>query len=95
MLELVPAAFSLLSRLSSPRNDDWRPALCCRMSIGLACMGGCSAFFYGKELGDRLVAAEWYVQRQVMPRCPDDVGIVLNSITADITAHLVVEGPPE
>jgi len=61
-----------------------------------SCMyGWLFRFFYGEELGNRLAAAEWYVQRQLIPRCSDDVGIVLNSITADITAHLVVEGPPE
>ena len=50
-------------------------------------------FLYGEREGSAVAAAEWYVQRHLLPTCLEKVGSVVcnRSITVEVTAHLCWE----
>ena len=50
-------------------------------------------FLYGEHEGNAMAAAEWYVQRHLLPTCQENVGSVVchRSVTAEVTAHLCWE----
>ena len=86
---------SIVGLAPPPRVMDQRmEARVVLQAVYWSCMHGwLYRFLYGECEGFAVAAAEWYVQRQLLPTCQRNVGSVIchRNITAEATAHLCWE----